>query len=148
MLPEVRYLTNASWEIVTTRAAGIGHPVLLMHDYNKAKLFVLTIPDNQGDLYNYPPGVWAKVREIVMKDLFVRVDGPTQVALFAYDNRAFIVESFRDQKETVKITTAGTFTKLRDEQSGAVLTGRNEKGMTVFETEVLPHSFRVFTAKE
>lgn len=148
VLPEVRYLTNASWEIVSTRAAGIGHPVLLMHDYNKAKLFVLTIPDNLGDLYNYPPGVWAKVREIVMKDLFVRVDGPTQIALFAYDNRAFIVESFRDQKETVKITTAGNFTKLRDEQSGAVLTGRTEKGVTVFETEVLPHSFRVFTAKE
>lgn len=148
VLPEVRYLTNASWEIISTLASGVGHPVLLMHDYNKGKLYVLTVPDNQGDLYNYPPGVWAKIRELVLKDLFVHVDGPSQVALFAYDNKAFIVESFRDQKESVRITTAGSFTKLHDELTGQVLAGRAEKGKTVFDAEVLPHSFRVFTAKE
>jgi len=47
---------------------------------------MLTIPDNLDDLYKLPEAVLARIRDVVVADLDLRVDAPAQVSLFAYDN--------------------------------------------------------------
>jgi hypothetical protein len=155
VIPEIKYLTNDSWEEISCLASGIGYPILNSADYAKSRLYVLTIPDNFGDLYNLPAEVLTQIKEVLMRDLYVRVDCPSQVALFVYDNDTFIVESFLPGTVDVRIITDKSISKLRDilsgdELSGKVLSAPPVRGQpptaerTAFDVKIKPHSYRVF----
>jgi hypothetical protein len=146
-IPEIRYPTNDAWEIVSGLAQGTGYPILLRAAYSKGTLFVLTIPENFGDLYNLPAEVLDAVRGVLAKDLFARLEGPSQVSLFVYDNDSFIVESFLPNASVVRVVTAKRIGKLRDLVSGAEIAGQARGEQTVFEMPVMPHSYRVFSAQ-
>jgi len=144
LMPQIRYPTNDAWELVSALSAGKGFPILLDAGYSTGHLYVLTIPDNFGDLYRLPPGALTRIKEVLMKDLPVRVESAAQVALFLYDNDSFIVESFQPQGSQVTIVTDARMTKLRDLRSGQVLTGQARGGSMVFDAPIPPHSYRVF----
>ena len=144
LMPQIRYPTNDAWELVSALSGGKGFPVLLDAGYSTGHLYVLTIPDNFGDLYRLPPGALTRIKEVLMKDLPVRVESAAQVALFLYDNDSFIVESFQPQGSQVTIVTDARMTKLRDLRSGQVLTGQARGGSMVFDAPIPPHSYRVF----
>ena len=162
LLPEIRYATNDSWEVVTAFTANnrtSGTPILLSTKYSKGLLYVLTIPQAQGDLYNYPQGVLTPIRNVLAKDMFVRLDAPAMVSLFAYDNNTFIVESFNDNPVTARVVTDARITKLHDLVTGQELTGqapaagmggRGGRGgaapTTTFEVPLTHGSYRVFSA--
>src|SRR6202142_2491867 len=146
LVPQIRYPTNDAWELVSALSAGKGFPILLDAGYSTGHLYVLTIPDNFGDLYRLPQGALTRIREVLMKDLPVRVESPAQVALFLYDNDSFIVESFQPQGSQVTIVTDARMTKLRDLRSGQVLTGQARGNSMLFEAPIPPHSYRVFAA--
>jgi hypothetical protein len=69
------------------------------------------------------------------------------VSLFAYDNRTFIVESFRETMGTVRILTDPKITKIRDLTTGQELTGVARGNRTVFETMMRGGGYRVFAAQ-
>jgi len=70
-----------------------------MDRYGKGILYIWTIPDNFNDLYNLPVPVTMAIKNYVMRAS--RAPGrPSQVALFAYDNNTFIVESICPPKPT------------------------------------------------
>jgi hypothetical protein len=156
VIPEIKYLTNDSWEEISCVASGIGYPILHSADYAKSRLYILTIPDNYGDLYNLPAEVLTQIREVVAHDMYVRLDGPSQVALFVYDNDTFIVESFLPEPVDIKIVTDIRMSKLSDILSGEVLTGKPLErpamrfgpppapDKMVFNMQIKPHSYRVF----
>ncbi len=50
LIPQISYLTNDSWEIISARDNTNGWPILHSADYSKGKFFVWTIPDNFIDL--------------------------------------------------------------------------------------------------
>jgi hypothetical protein len=98
-----------------------------------------------------------------MKDFPVRLDGPSQISLFAYDNSTFIVESFLPSAASITVSLSGDFAKLRDLVSGEVISGRASAsgdsepgGRTVsrgptghtFSLALRPHSYRVFAAEK
>jgi hypothetical protein len=105
IIPEIKYLTNDSWEEISCLTSGIGYPILHSADYANSRLYILTIPDNYGDLYNLPAEILTQIREVLARDMYVRLDGPSQVAMFVYDNDTFIVESFLPDSVDVKIVT-------------------------------------------
>jgi hypothetical protein len=155
LIPQIEYLTNDSWEEMSCLASGIGYPILHSADYANSRLYVLTIPDNFGDLYNLPAEVLMQIKEVLMRDLYVRVDGPSQVALFVYDNDTFIVESFLPESVDIRIVADKRVNKLRDLLSDEVLSGQvvstqprwgRQMGpkKIVFDIKVKPHSYRVF----
>ena len=144
VFPEVRFYTNDSWALVRGVANAKGFPILLMNRYSKGIVYVLTIPDNMGDLYNLPRGVTRAIKSYVQAGLPVRIDSPNPVSLFAYDNGTFIVESFMAQPAVVTVTVPGVNAKLRNLLTGATPTGTNSGSESQFSVEIEPHSYQVF----
>jgi hypothetical protein len=147
LIPELRYNTNDSWEVVASMTHGLGYPIVHYVPYANAKLYILTMPENLADLYLYPAPVLNYIRQIASKGLFVRLEGPAQIALLAYDNHAVVVESFRDEAADVRLVTTPDITHLHNEVTGEELAGQPEQDHVVFAAHLKPHSFVVFTAK-
>jgi hypothetical protein len=156
LFPEIDFLTNDSWSLVRAEANGNGFPLLLLNRYSKGVLYVWTMPDNFTDLYALPPEVTTAIKNFVMRGFPLRLDGPAQVAIFAYDNGAFIVQNFSATPADVKISTLGNSTRLKNLVTGETLAGnlppprgwnwRNEnfEDRVAFKTHLPPHSHVVF----
>jgi hypothetical protein len=152
LIPHINYLTNDSWEMVSGVSQTTGHPIFHYAAYGGTRLYVLTIPDNFDDLYKLPVDVWSCIREVLLRDLYVRVDGPAQVMLFVYDNDTFIVESFLPEPATVRIVVDEGTSALQDVRSRVVLEDKHtmldrrqqRTGKVSFDVTIAPHSYRVF----
>jgi hypothetical protein len=151
LVPHIDYLTNDSWEEISGLTRTTGHPLLHSASYADGTLYILTIPDNFDDLYNLPVEVLARIRSVLAGDLYVRVDGPAQVALFVYDNDTLIIESFLPETAEVRMIVDEGIRALCDALSGETLSGQpildwrgQSTGEIAFEAAVNPHSFRVF----
>ena len=103
----MRYATNDSWEEITALAGPNGFPLVHHADYGSGRLFVLTVPDNFADLYALPAPVLDHIRGVVSKGLPVRLQGPSQVSLFAYDNGTYVVHSFLDRMGVIEQVADG-----------------------------------------
>jgi hypothetical protein len=93
--------------------------------------------------------------------MFVRLEGPSKISLFAYDNDTFVVESFRDEPVDIGLVTAGRFKRLRDLQTGEIVAGTamadipprrsgwapSDVGKSEYRMVLKPHSFRAFKAE-
>ncbi len=155
LFPEVGFLTNDAWALVSAMSDGVGYPLLLIDRYGRSgRFYVWTIPDNFHHLYQLPPPVVGALKDVLMQGFPVRLDGPSQVALFAYDNGTFVVESFLPVPVSVKVSTLGPSRTLRDLVSGEMVPGDLEIGAragrerrVAFELRIPPHSYRAFAAK-
>jgi len=164
LFPEIRFFTNDMWPVVRGVAAARGFPIVLMNHYAKGIFYVLTIPENISDLYNLPRGVTSAIKAHLQRDFPVRVDAPAQVALFAYDNGAFVVESFSHDDSEVTVSVVGDHVKLRNALTGEALkelasapAGPGERWSrdqpmghmrANFKIPVPPHSYLVFTSEK
>jgi hypothetical protein len=100
--------------------------------------------------------VTTAIKNYVMRGFPVRLDGPSQVALFAYDNHTFIVESYLPTETDVTVSVAGEFSNLRNLVTGEEIAaeasgeGRWQAGAdrASFRMHLLPHSYSVFTAEK
>jgi hypothetical protein len=165
LIPQVRYQTNDCWEIVSAGRPltnGVsGYPMLLRGSYSNGNLYVLTIPDDMGNLYSLPEKVLNVYRKIMSKDLGIYIEGPSKVSLFVYDNGTFIVESFNNTPVNIRIVTTKKADHITDVIEGDVLKMNIDKkeayGRYFFKTDseetrsheltLKPHSFRVFELK-
>ena len=147
LIPQIRYATNDSWELITALDSGIGYPILHQASYGNGKLYVLTIPDNFGELYEFPKEILTAIKSVLMKNFFVYTDSPSNVSLFVYDNNTFIIHSFKEHNTDVKIILDEKFDKLIDILSNQELDGYKENNKMVFKIAIWPHSYRVFRAE-
>jgi hypothetical protein len=159
LFPEIFFLTNDAWPVIRLLANGNGYPLLLMDRYSKGVLYIWTMPENFNDLYRLPPSVTGAIKNYVMRGFPVRLDGPAQVALFAYDNHTFIVESFLPVETDVKVFLAGDFTRLKNLVTGEEIPARaptpdrgrwrdaGESRMS-FNVHLPPHSYAAFAAEK
>jgi len=150
-LPQIRYLTNDSWEEVSGISGAGGTPLFHSAGYAKSTLFVLAVPDNPSDLYSLPAGALLPIRAALSQGLAAWLDAPAKVCLFLYDNQHLIVESFRDEAAEVSLVTASAVQGMQDVLSGAKLAGepildwrKQPTGKVVWKLDLKPHSYRVF----
>jgi hypothetical protein len=160
LFPEIDFLTNEAWSLVRAEADGNAFPLLLMDRYSKGVLYIWTMPDNFNDLYALPPEVTAAIKNYVMRGFPVRLDGPSQVALFAYDNQTFVAESYLPMETDVKISVAENFRHLKNLVTGETLTGQvtparrrwfqqdADPGKVSFTVHLLPHSYAAFKMEQ
>jgi len=157
LIPQIQYLTNDSWEIVSTYNGPNGWPLLHAADYSKGRLLILTVPENFADLYELPTEVLTKIKRELSDDKTV-LEAPGKISLFEYDNNTLVVYSFRDESMQVAVAAEKKFTQLIDLQSKQAITSAarqpdrrwgNAVGeeKRVFGFEIKPHSYRVFKLK-
>ncbi|NLZ18921.1 MAG: hypothetical protein GXY24_01445 [Bacteroidales bacterium] len=158
LIPQLLYLTNDSWEVISAGrplTGGVsGWPILHRATYSKGTMYVLTIPDDFGNLYDYPAGVLNEIRRTLGKDLDLYLEGPSKVGVFLYDNRTVIVENFNDTPVDVKLVGNGSLKALTDLESGEVLEaaadanpfgGRmRQEAVKKAAFTLKPHSYRAF----
>jgi len=155
IIPQISYLTNDSWEIISALDDTNGWPILHAADFSKGKFYVLTIPDNFVDLYILPEPVLNRLRQIIAGDLPVSIEASGEVSLFAYDNNSFVVESFLDKEVTIKVLLDKNVKQITNVVTGETTKGivrmapafRNRKfgkDASIFEVTLKPHSFKGF----
>jgi hypothetical protein len=158
LFPQIRFLTNDAWPLVRGIADNNAFPILLVDQYGKGKLFVLTIPDNFTDLYEIPEPALNAIRSYVMTDFPMRLDAPAKVSLFAYDNGSFIVESFRDEPTdvTILLPEGSALTNLvTGDHPAALPPAKPQRGIyppqtrgNAFRVHLQPHSYLVFSTRK
>ena len=125
IIPQVKYFTNDAWEVVSAGRplnGGVsGYPILLRDTYSKGMLFVLTIPDDFGNLYDYPAGALNIIRRAMSKDVGAYIEGPAKVALFPYDNKTMVVENFNDEAVSLRVVVNTKVPSLRNLLTGEQL---------------------------
>ena len=162
LIPQIQYHTNDAWEMASAGrplAKGVsGYPMVLRAPYSKGNMYVITIPEDFGNLYELPAGILNSFRTILSKDLDFRIDAPAKVSLFLYDNGTFIINSFLDEPVTIRINAKEGIDKITDLLSGAIIEKlpppstpmpwffrRGDDKTSVFRVTIMPHSYRVFT---
>jgi hypothetical protein len=153
LIPQINYLTNDSWEIISAFDGTNGWPILHRADYSKGKLYVLTIPDNVIDLYHFPVDVLSRIKEILTPNMPVLLEAPGYTSLFIYDNNTVIVESFANETRQVKLRLADGYIKAKDLVSGKQISGEKKDyffsrrqppiSKMVLNLELKPHSYLV-----
>ena len=159
IIPQVQYLTNDSWEVISAGrplTGGVsGWPILHKALYNGAYLYVLTIPDDFGNLYDYPDAALNEIRRTMSQDLDFYFEGPSKVSLFLYDNRTLIVENFNDEPVNIKlVANDASITKLTNLEESGTINASEETSpvgrrgtpnkVNKFTMTIKPHSYIAF----
>ncbi len=165
LLPQIRRFENDNRLLINFETALSGYPMATSSSYGQGTFCVLAVPDDFADLYRLPRSVLNQIRTLLGRELFVRLDAPDHVSLFAYNNRTFIVQNFQPQPVATRVfvTGANRLHDLLTEQTlaasqtsegfgdgfGRSRGGRGEPGAEgpSFEVAVPAHSFRVFGAE-
>ncbi|MBR4687451.1 MAG: hypothetical protein IKP01_03975, partial [Bacteroidales bacterium] len=159
LIPQIQYFTNDSWEVISAGrplTGGVsGWPILHRALYSQGNLYVLAIPDDYGNLYDFPAPVLNEIRRLMSKDLDMHLEGPALVSIFLYDNKTVIVENFNDTPVEVKLAGAGlkSFTDLEsgevlaagtDAPAGGFFFGRMAPPEPKATVNIPAHSYRAF----
>lgn len=138
MIPQLDYCTNDVWEVVGAYGEENNFPIMLKTFYGNGRVFVLTIPDDMGNLYHYPPVVHNTIRTVFCKNLPVRLAGNPKVTLYVYDNDTFILRSFLPYMDKVSFTVQVASVTLLDLENHKTYTGIAGQEETTFELHLQP----------
>lgn len=144
LIPQLEYSTNDVWQLI----AGLGNennfPLLLKTEYGDGSLFIVTIPDDFGSLYDYPQEVLNSLRNSFSPNASVSIDTVGNVGLFTYDNNTFVTKSFLPYFQDVSIIVDGKNAKLVDIVTGEEINGICDKDRTVFNINLPPMLYRAY----
>ncbi len=170
LMPQMRHFENDTWDSIQFNTAASGYPMVIGTErstiYGKGTFYVIAIPDDFADLYRLPQSVLNQIRNLLGRDIFVTLDAPDHVSLFAYDNKTFIVQNFKSQPVSTRVSVSGA-ARLRDLLTDGTLSGSqglgggfgggfgvvrgNRGGSTAgsvsFDISIPGNSFRVFQAE-
>ncbi len=162
LIPQVRYYTNDAWELISAGRpleGGVsGYPILLRAPYATGNLYVLTVPDDMGNLYDLPQPLLDELRRTLSKDLDLYLEGPAKVALFLYDNHTLVVENFNDEAVDVRLVAGVETTVMEGIENGERLTPLAPEAEPIdpfgrrrpvtpknrFGLQLPPHSYKAF----
>ena len=100
-MPHVAYNENDLWVLSSALTPYSSHSLLLCGAYGKGSLYVLTIPDAFADLYKLPAETLTAIRREL--NLPVTLECGGRVGLFLYDNNTFILQSFLEHPENIRV---------------------------------------------
>ena len=144
LIPQIEYSTNDCVPLVAAFAENKNYPILLQVKYGSGVLYLLTIPENFGDLYYLPGPVLDQIRRKLTIKAGIRLEGPANVGLFVYDNSTLIVESFLPIHSDLKVIIEQEAIELTDLVSGEGIEGRDSEEGTEFQLKLAPTTYRVF----
>jgi hypothetical protein len=145
LVKQVWFGTNDAWPIISAGrplAGGTsGVPIVLRALYSLGNIWVLTIPSDYGDLYEYPEFVLDTIRSLTASETGIYITGPAKVSLFLYDNGYLIVENFNDYGARIGLHFKQASDLVEDGDGTNTFTNVQEQQISL-----APHQFRVFRA--
>lgn len=138
ILTQPQFFTNDVWQIAGAYGEDNNTPILMKTKYSKGRLFVLTIPDDQGNIYHYPNLILNAIRSILSKDLPVVLEGDSNITLFVYDNHTFILRSFLPYITKASVIVKKEQAELVDLENNKSLKGEAIEGGTRFTLNLSP----------
>jgi hypothetical protein len=148
-IPHVAYNENDLWVLSSALTPYSSHPVLLCGSYGKGTLYILTIPDVPADLYKLPAETLTMLRKEM--NLPVTLECCGRVGLFLYDNNTFIIQSFLDRTEQVRVCLNKPNVKIVPltmswmRPMKKIRSGENE---SVFDVQLMPGRHMAFRIEE
>lgn len=149
--PLLEHRNNTTWALAKGVVGEENYPLILRDCYGKGQLITLAIPDEYGYLYGLPKEVLGVIRAQFTEEIPYRLDGPSQVSLFAYDNDVFALYRYIGNlsRGRVRVILRGVADSLTDLRSGMQLTpaSRISRGepATAFDIPMLEQGdFRFF----
>jgi len=127
IIPQMDYCINDVWELAGAYGTDTNYPLILRWCYDAGRVVVIVIPDNMGDLYNFPVEVLNAYREVFENAMDISIDGPGKVLLFPYDNDTLIVRSDLEYTETVTINLPDGVKSVTDIVRGIKIDAVNGK---------------------
>jgi hypothetical protein len=126
VLPKLLHFENDTWNSILFNTANFSYPMVVgaerSTNYGKGTFYVIAIPDDFADLYRLPAGALTQIRSLFNRNMWVSLEAPDHVSLFAYDNRTFIVQNFQDREIHAQVTAAQA-NQLRDLLTDQLITG-------------------------
>lgn len=138
IIPQIRFFTNDVWELAGAYGEDNNFPILLKSSYSKGRIYVLTIPDDMGDLYHYPAEILNTIRSILCKNMKVFIEGNCKIPIFAYDNDTFILRSFLPYGEAIRIKIKSENASLYNIMIGRTYDGYPDAEGTNFDLTISP----------
>lgn len=137
--------------ILHVLAEGEKIPLAFVKETGDLKVYTLPLTAFPPYLkYYYPEVVRQLLRDIVGQIVGVKIEAPSDVAVFPYKNGIFALENFNNTAVKVKVTVdpskMGISGPLRvtDSFIGKTLVVQEENGKLVFETLIHPRSLKTF----
>jgi len=146
VLPQLAYgLVDTEEIIQSIYKDDSRYPVLLrVRGLDKGKFFILTIPENESDLYQLPQEVLSQIRRDLMQEIPVYLDSPSKICLFTYDNNTFVTRSYQPGRVRYNIIIKKPSARLFNLQTGAELHGYVDGNTTVFEVLQMPRTYTAY----
>lgn len=107
LIPQLEFCTNDVWEFAAAYGTDNNFPIVLRCSYGEGNFSIITIPDDMGDIYNYPVQVLGVIRELFGKEMPVTIEGPVKVQLFVYDGKNAIENSIFDSDNSIRAVNTG-----------------------------------------
>ncbi|MCL2444431.1 MAG: hypothetical protein FWD13_13350, partial [Treponema sp.] len=147
-MPHAAYNENDLWVLSSALTPYASHPFILNGAYGKGKLYIITIPDAPADLYKLPVETLNLLRRemsLPSADLLITLECGSRVGLFPYNNKTFILQSFLDRPERIRVCINKSGASLVPIKRmipppEKVRTGENE---SVYEVHLLPGRYAV-----
>lgn len=95
---------NATWCDVLLHVNDFCTPVLTQDFYGDGLLNTLIVPDNFGDLYRIPGGIWAFMAKVFSRGRKVFLGTKPKASLFEYDNGVFAVYNYHKYNTPIELT--------------------------------------------
>jgi hypothetical protein len=152
-MPHVSYNENDLWILSSAITPYSSHPFLIKGTYGNGSLYVVTIPDTMADLYKLPAETLTLLRREL--NLSVTLESVSRVGLFLYNNNTFILQSFLDRPERVRVcinkpgVTLVPLVEIR--QVGKIRPpekARSGNDESVFDVHLMPGRYAVFRIEE
>ena len=148
-IPHLAYNENDIWPLAAALTPYSSHAMLLNGTYDKGSMYIVTIPDDFADLYKLPVEVLSVLRREM--NLPVTLECSGRIGLFPYDNNTFILQSFMDRPERVRVyidKPGSSIVPLLETRAAGktifVSKGRAHENESVFEVLVMPGRYMAF----
>lgn len=121
--PLLEHRNNTTWALSKGVVGEENYPLILRDCYGKGQLITLAIPDEYGYLYSLPKEILGVIRSQFLGDIPYRLDGPSQVSLFSYDNDVFAVYRYVSNlsRGRVRVVLRGVADSITDLRSSMQL---------------------------
>ncbi|MGF7430870.1 hypothetical protein PQV03_08915 [Thermoanaerobacterium thermosaccharolyticum] len=140
----MEFQTNDTWELIAGFGEDNNFPILLKTIYGNGHLYILTIPEDYGDLYNYPRKILYIIRSVFLKNSPIMLDSVSKIGLFLYSNDCLIIHSFIPWYDEVCLILRNGYTAVKDLVSRKIIKSEIEKGNNVIRLRVSPGINKVF----